>query len=65
MNSVNEEIKKPTVTFEELAISNMYEIEALIRVLVKKKIITTDEVLQEIKIVQKEHHERRKNIGQA
>lgn len=34
---------------EELAISNMYEIEALIEVLAKKGIVSREEILEEIK----------------
>ena len=36
------------VSIEELTISNMYEIEALIEVLVRKGIIAKEEILQEI-----------------
>ena len=40
---------KEVVSIEELAISNMYEIEALIEVLVRKGIVRKEEVLEEIK----------------
>lgn len=40
---------KDTVTLEELIISNMYEIQAVINLLEKKGIITKGEILEEIK----------------
>ena len=40
---------KEVVSIEELAISNMYEIEALIEVLARKGIVSKVEVLEEIK----------------
>ncbi len=36
-------------TIEELATSNMYDIEALIEVLARKEIVTKKEILEEIK----------------
>jgi len=40
-----------TVTLEEITVSNMYEIEAIIRVLEKKGILTHEEVLDELKVI--------------
>jgi hypothetical protein len=40
---------KEIVSIEELTISNMYEIEALIEVLVRKGMVSKEEVLEEIK----------------
>lgn len=40
---------KDIVSIEELTISNMYELEALIEVLGRKGIIAKDEILEEIK----------------
>ena len=40
---------KEVVSIEEIAISNMYEIEALIEVLVRRGIISKEEVLEQIK----------------
>ena len=40
------------VTVEDIAISSMYEIEALIEVLVEKGIITHEELLKKIKELQ-------------
>jgi len=48
--SMNEH-KKPTVTIEELAISNMFQLEAMIRVLEKKGIFTKQEVLEELQLL--------------
>ncbi len=48
---------KEVVTFEELLMSNIYEQEALINVLVKKGIITNEEVLAEIKRLKHQKHE--------
>ncbi len=42
------------VTFEELLRSMMYEMEATRRVLVQKGLLTNEEVLEEIKVVQRE-----------
>ena len=42
------------VSIEELTISNMYEIEALIEVLVRKGLIAKEEILQEIKRMKRE-----------
>ena len=36
------------VTTEELLVSNMLEIQAIIRILVKKGITTEDEIMQEV-----------------
>ena len=49
---------KETVSLEELAISNMYEIEAVIRVLEKKGLLTQDEVIKEIKKLKEEHSKK-------
>lgn len=46
-NTVNPE--KDVVTAEELLISNMYEIQALINLLEKKGILNKEEILDEIK----------------
>ena len=46
--------KKELVTFEELLRSIMFEQEATRRVLVRKGLLTNDEVLEEIKVVRRE-----------
>lgn len=45
------EPNKETVTLEELVISNMYEIQAVINILKLKGLFTKDEVLEEIKLL--------------
>lgn len=44
---------KETLTFEELAISNSFEIAALVSVLERKGLLTREEVIEEIKRMQK------------
>ena len=43
---------KETVSWEEISYSNMMEQEALLRILVKKGIVTKEEFLEEIKQLQ-------------
>jgi len=42
---------RETATLEELTISTMYEVEAVINILERKGLLTKDEVLEEIKIL--------------
>jgi len=42
------------VTFEELTVSNMLEIQAVIRILERKGLISSDEVLEEVGVLKKE-----------
>jgi hypothetical protein len=51
---------KETVSFEELAYSNMMEQEALVRLLTKKGIITKKEFLDELEQVAGEMEEKQK-----
>ncbi len=51
--------KNEPATTEELAISNMFQQEALVRLLEKKGLITRKELLEEIREVQKEQEGRR------
>lgn len=50
--------KKETVTIEELTVSNMYEIQAVINILQKKGILTKEEILEEIKELTKERNNK-------
>ncbi len=50
---------RQVVTFEELLRSMMYEQEALRRVLVRKGVLTNEEVLEEIKVVRREMEGKR------
>ncbi len=40
------------VSIQEIAVSNMVSIEAMVRVLVKKGLVTQQELLEEIKLVE-------------
>ncbi len=44
------------VTFEELALSNNLAQEALVRVLIEKKILTSDELISMMKTVREERY---------
>lgn len=48
--------KERLVSYEELALSNNLAQEALVRLLVKKKIIKADELLEEINAVKTERY---------
>ncbi len=50
---------RQVVTFEELLRSMMYEQDATRRVLVRKGLLTNEEVLEEIKAVRREMEARR------
>jgi hypothetical protein len=50
--------KEKPVTLEELAISNMWEIEALINVLDRKGLISKEELLEEVKKIKEEHDKK-------
>lgn len=45
---------KEMVPIEELAISNMYVQEALVRLLVSKGILTVDEIMEQLKVIKAE-----------
>ena len=45
---------KQVATFEEVLMTVLYEQEALRRVLVRKGLVTNDEVLEEVKAVRRE-----------
>ena len=53
------------VTYEELALSNNLAQEALVRLLVKKKIIKPEELLEEINVVKTERYRIDPNVGKA
>lgn len=50
------------VTNQELLVSNMLEIQALIRILSKKGITNEDEILNEVKMLQVEMEEKIKRM---
>jgi hypothetical protein len=49
------------VSFEELLISNMFEIEAVIELLVEKKILSREEIVEKIKQMRAKLEERTKD----
>ena len=51
------------ITNQELLVSNMLEIQALIRILQKKGITTEDEILEEVKALKVEMDEKIKQMG--
>ena len=50
---------KETVSWEELTYSNMMEQEALLRLLVKKGVVTKEEFLEEMRAVTKEMNKKK------
>ncbi len=52
--------KKEIATFEELLMTVLYEQEALRRVLVRKRLLTNEEVLEEVKAVRRELKDRQR-----
>ena len=55
--------QNPIVTYEELAVSNMLEIQAVIRILERKKLINQDEILEEVVELKKEMEEKIRKMG--
>ena len=51
--------EKKTVSIQEIAVSNMISIEAIVRVLVKKGLVTQNEMLEEIQQVKLEQQAKR------
>ena len=52
--------KRKTITYEEIAYSNMMSIEALVSLLTRKGLITEQEILDELKAI-KVRDEKEKN----
>ena len=55
--------KERKITYEELALSNNLAQEALVRLLVKKKLIAADDLLKEINAVKEERYRVEPNKG--
>jgi hypothetical protein len=55
--------KNKIISNEELIVSNMLEIQALIRILKKKGITTEDEILEEVKALKIEMEKKIKKMG--
>ena len=53
------------ITYQELALSNNLAQEALVRLLVKKKIIKAEELMEEIDAVKKERYRIDPNVSGA
>jgi hypothetical protein len=51
------------VTFEELTVSNTLEIQAVIRILERKGLISSDEVLEEVGLLKEEIDEKIRRMG--
>jgi hypothetical protein len=54
---------KPLVSWEELALSTMLEVQALIKILERKGLITEDEILKEVEEVKKEMEKKIRRMG--
>jgi len=54
---------EPFVSWEELALSTMLEVQALIKILVRKGLITQDEILVEVELLKKEMEEKIRRMG--
>ncbi len=61
--SIGEEMGNQIATNQELLVSNMLEIQALIRILERKGITNYDEILEEVKKLQVEMEEKIKKMG--
>jgi len=55
---VNIDGEEKKISFEELTISNNLTLEALVRILAKKGIITTDEFVKQLEEIEKERFRR-------
>ena len=53
----------PLVSWEELAVSTMLEVQALINILERKGLITKDEILEEVEVVKKEMEAKIRRMG--
>ena len=54
---------RESVALEDLVYSDMIQTEALTRLLVKKGVITKHDLLEEVKAVNAEQHERAGGVG--
>ena len=53
----------PLVSWEELAVSTMIEVQAIIKILEIKGLVTKDEILKEVAVVKKEMEENIKKFS--
>ncbi len=52
------EKERQTVTWEEMAYSNYLSVEAIVNLLIRKKLLTKEEILDEIKMLKHKHHSK-------
>ena len=52
------EEQRQTATWEEMAYSNYLSIEAFVNLLIRKKLMTKEEILDEIKILKHKQHSK-------
>ena len=52
------EKERETVTWQEMAYSNYSSIEAIVNLLIRKGMMTEEEILDEIKILKHKHHSK-------
>ncbi len=55
--------KREPVSLEDLVYSQMIQLEAITRLLVRKGIVSNDELLEEVKAVNAEQHSKAGGIG--
>ena len=56
---------RESVALEDLVYSEMIQTEAITRLLVRKGVITTEELLAEVKAVNAEQHEKSGKVGMS
>ena len=52
------EEKRETVTWEEMIYSNYLSIEAIVNFLIRKELMTKEEIIEEIEILKHKHHSK-------
>ena len=56
--------QRQNISIEELALSNMYQLEDMARVLEKKGLCSRKETLEELQVIKKEEAEKKMKIGE-
>lgn len=54
--------QRETVSYEDLIYSNMIQIEAVTRLLVNKGLISKEELLEEVRVLNAKHHKKAQRI---
>jgi len=52
------EKERETVTWEEMTYSNYLSLEAIVNLLIRKELMTKEEIIEEIKILKHKHHSK-------